>query len=97
MIKGLKYIGNIDGIPQFEEYIEENTRDIYPDYPTTVTEFIRRKYTLDEELSINAKGVAISNSLCTEEQRTQWLSELSEFLSYREQCKSQAKILCGIT
>ena len=51
-----------------------------------ITQKIREKYSLDEELALNSKSISIANDLCTDEQKARWTQELKDFVAYREQC-----------
>ena len=54
------------------------------DYACLVSEKIRERYSIDEEFAI-------------QRQRDTKIQEFEEYNSYCEECKQQAKILCGVT
>lgn len=97
MTKGLKYIGDKDGVQQFIEYeVEEQPTQEVIDYDSKVVELIREKYSLDDELSLNSKSMQIYFNDCTEDQRKKWMEEIKEFAKYREQCIAKAKEICNL-
>ena len=97
MNKQLKYLGDKDGVPQFEECeVEEQPIQELFDYDSKVVELIREKYSLDDELSLNSKSMQMYFNNCTEEQRSKWMLEIKEFTDYREQCIAKAKGICNL-
>ena len=99
MIKGQRYLGNDkDGNPiiEFYDVVEEQSSQEIIDYDSKVTELIREKYSLDNELSINSKGMQLYLNNCTEEQKQKWTQEIKEFTNYREQCIAKAKGICNL-
>ena len=97
MIKGLKYLGDIDGIPKFEEYeVEEIPTEPTYNYDELVTQFIREKYSQDDEFSLNSKSMQMYFNNCTDEQRAKWMIEIEEFTNYRQQCIAMAKQICNL-
>ena len=93
-MKGLRFNGGeyieVD-VPQEKLIVLE-----YPDYDQTVSELIRQKYSIDDEFALNSKSMQIFINSCTEEQRIKWMQEITEFSTYREECKKKAKEICGI-
>lgn len=97
MTKGLKYLGDKDGIPQFEEMeVEEIVIEQQYNYNQLVTEYIREKYSQDDEFALNSKSMQMYFNNCTEEQRAKWMIEIKEFTNYREQCIANAKDICNL-
>ena len=97
MNKQLKYIGNIDGIPRFEECeVEEQPIQELFDYDSKVVELIREKYSLDDEFALNSKSMQMYFNNCAEEQRAKWMIEIKEFTNYRQQCIAMAKQICKL-
>ena len=97
MIKGLKYLGDIDGIPKIEEYeVEEIPTEPTYNYDELVTQFIREKYSQDDEFALNSKSMQMYFNNCTEEQRSKWMLEIKSFTDYREQCIAKAKVICNL-
>ena len=98
MIKGLKYLGDIDGVSQFEEYlVEEIVVEQQYNYSQLVTEYIREKYSQEDEFALNSKSMQMFLNNCTEEQRAKWMIEIEEFTNYRQQCIAKARAMCNIT
>lgn len=62
-------------------------------YNQLVSELIRKKYSLDDELSLNSKSMQMFLNNCTEDQRKKWMEEIKEFTNYREQCIAKAKVI----
>ena len=97
MTKGLKYLGDIDGFPQFEEIeIKEVAIEQQYNYNQLITEYIREKYSQDDEFALNSKSMHMYFNNCTEEQRIKWMEEIKEFTDYREQCITKAKDICNL-
>ena len=97
MIKGLKYLGDTDGVSQFEEYlVEEIVVEQQYNYSQLVTEYIREKYSQDDEFALNSKSMQMYFNNCTEEQRSKWMLEIKSFTDYREQCIAKAKGICNL-
>ena len=97
MNKQLKYLGDIDGVPQFEEYeIEEVIVQQQCNYNELVVELIREKYSQDDEFALNSKSMQMYFNNCTDEQRAKWTLEIKEFTNYREQCIAKAKDICNL-
>ena len=97
MTKGLIYLGDIGGIPQYKEYdVEEQPIQELFDYDSKVVELIREKYSLDDELSLNSKSMHMFLNNCTEEQKAKWIVEIKEFTNYRQQCIAKAKDICNL-
>lgn len=69
---------------------------IVPDYSITVVNFIREKYSIDDEFALNAKSMQMYYNNCNEEQRAKWMIEIKEFTDYRQQCIIRAREVCGI-
>ena len=82
MAKALKL--NINGEYELLEP-EAASERVYTleDYDRLVAEMIRQKYTVDGEFAI-------------QRQRDIKVQEFEEYNSYCEECKNQAKILCGV-
>ena len=98
MTKGLKYIGDKDGVQQFIEYeVEEQLIQEIIVYDSKVVELIREKYSLDDEFALNSKSMQIFLNNCTDEQRAKWIIEIEEFTNYRQQCIANVRAMCNIT
>ena len=69
---------------------------IVPDYSITVVNFIREKYSQDDEFALNSKIMQMYFNNCTDEQRAKWMIEINEFNDYRQQCIIRAREVCGI-
>ncbi len=69
---------------------------IVPDYSITVVNFIREKYSIDDEFALNSKGMQMYFNNCTDEQKVKWMLELKDFTDYREQCIAKAKRICNL-
>ena len=93
MTKGLRYLGDKDGIAQFEEYeVDEQIIEQHIDYDAKVVELIRQRYSIDDELSINTKSMKVALNLCSDDNEKQSLiSEIQSFVSYVSECKINAK------
>ena len=97
MTKGLKYLGDKDGKPQFEEIeVEEIIIEQQYNYGQLITEYIREKYSIDDEFALNSKSMQMYFNNCTDEQRDKWMIEFNEFTNYRQQCIIRAREVCGI-
>lgn len=97
MNKGLKYLGkDNEGNVIIEEYDCQEIEVIKLDYNQMVVNFIREKYSSDDEFSINSKSMNIYLGLCSDEQKNIWTKEIKDFSVYREECKLKAKKICGI-
>ena len=97
MTKGLKYLGEENGFTKFEEYeVVEVTFEQSYNYNQLVTEYIREKYSQDDEFALNSKSMHLYLNNCTEEQRAKWILEIKEFADYREQCIAKAKVICNL-
>ena len=97
MTKGLIYLGDKDGIAQFEEYeVDEQIIEHPIDYDAKVVELIRQKYSQDDEFALNSKSMQMYFNDCTDEQRAKWMIEIKEFTDYREQCIAKAKRICNL-
>ena len=97
MIKGIRYLGNIDGVSQFEEHeIDEQPIQEIINYDSKVVELIREKYSQDDEFALNSKSMQMYFNNCTEEQLAKWMIEIKEFTNYRQQCIAKAKDICNL-
>ena len=97
MTKGLKYLGDKDGVQRFIEYeVEEQLIQEIIDYDSKVVELIREKYSQDDEFSLNSKSMQMYFNNCTDEQRSKWMQEIMDFTNYREQCIAKAKDICNL-
>ena len=99
MIKGQRYLGNDkDGNPIVEFYDVEETPVVFThaDYDRFVEEFIREKYSLNDELSLNSKSMSIFLNTCTQEEKIRWTEQLKEFTAYRIECIRRAKEMCNM-
>ena len=97
MNKQLKYLGDIDGVPQFEEVeVEEIVFEQQYNYNQLISEYIREKYSQDDEFALNSKIMQMYFNDCTEEQRAKWMIEIKEFTDYKQQCIIRAREVCGI-
>ena len=97
MHKQLKYLGDKDGVPQFEEYeVEDIIVKTSYNYNELVTELIREKYSQDDEFALNSKSMQMFLNNCTDEQKVKWMLELKDFTDYREQCIAKAKEICNL-
>ena len=65
-------------------------------YNQLVTDYIREKYSQDDEFSLNSKSMQMYFNNCTEEQRAKWMIEIKEFTNYRQQCIAKAKVVCNL-
>ena len=99
MTKGQRYLGNDkDGNPIIEFYnvVEEQSSQEIIDYDSKVTELIREKYSLNDELSLNSKSMSIFLNTCTQEEKIRWTEQLKEFTAYRVECIRRAKEMCNM-
>ena len=97
-VKGIKYLGKINGIDQFEEYeVEEQSSQEIIDYGSKVTELIREKYSLDDELAITNNRMAVFDAnLLPKENEDEYNREYYAYQMFREECKKKAREICGI-
>ena len=65
-------------------------------YNQLVTDYIREKYSQNDEFALNSKSMKMYFNNCTEEQRAKWMLEIKEFTDYREQCIAKAKEICNL-
>lgn len=97
MTKWLRYLGkDKDGKDILEEYEYEEIISSKFDYTQTVSNLIREKYTLDDELSLNSKSMQIFLNNCTQEEKIRWAEQLKEFTAYRVECIRRAKEMCNM-
>ena len=73
-----------------------NLPKISYNYDQLVEEFIREKYTLGDELSLNSKSMSIFLHTCTQEEKIRWTEQLKEFTAYRIECIRRAKEMCNM-
>ena len=68
------------------------------DYDRLVEEFIREKYTLDDELAISNNRTAVFDAnLLSKEKEDEYNREYYAYQMFREECKKKAREICGIT
>ena len=63
---------------------------------TIISELIREKYSLDDELALNSKSMSIFLNTCTQEEKIRWTEQLKEFTAYRIECIRRAKEMCNM-
>lgn len=61
-------------------------------YSQLVTEYIRERYSQDDEFAINSKSMQIYLNNCTEAQKDTWTKEILDFTNYRLECIAKAKL-----
>ena len=99
MIKGLRYLGkDKDGNDILEEYESSELQAIKPDYEQLVEEFIRKKYSINDELAIcNNRMAVFDANLLPKEKEEEYNREYYAYQVFREECKKKAREICGIT
>ena len=99
MIKGLRYLGkDKDGNDILEEYESSELPAIKPDYEQLVEEFIRKKYSINDELAIcNNRMAVFDANLLPKEKEEEYNLEYYAYQLFREECKKKAREICGIT
>ena len=65
-------------------------------YNQLVTDYIREKYSQDDEFALNSKSMQMYFNNCTDEQRAKWMIDIEEFTNYRQQCIAKAKDICNL-
>ena len=99
MTKGLRYLGkDKDGNDILEEYESSELPAIKPDYEQLVEEFIRKKYSINDELAIcNNRMAVFDANLLPKEKEEEYNREYYAYQLFREECKKKAREICGIT
>ena len=101
MIKGQRYLGNDkDGNPIIEYYdVEEMPKPVFTtaDYNRLVEDFIREKYSINDEIAIANNRMAVFDAnLLPKEKEEEYNREYYAYQVFREECKKKAREICGI-
>jgi len=85
--------GSVEEVEDEEIIVEQ----LY-NYDQLVTEYVREKYSIDDEIAITNNRMAVFDAnLLPSNKEEEYNREYYEYQMFREDCKKRARLICNIS